>query len=378
MWSIAILLLFFSAMPIIAHTSSYRPDNWVLFFSVLAAYILIVSPERVKTLILLAIIPVVTFYIKATGLYIGIAVFINLLLADRLRDAVRYALLFFTFFGLTVVALHFGTDGAFSSGLTTGAQVKYSWFLAIQCLSVSQLWIFIILPILIGTHLRHSNTIFRKEQIVLLTFFMVSLITGVITSRRLGANSYYYLDCFTFGIVISIGWLAHYCQNLSKLKFSNPQNTALAALILLFIFQSFPSTNEIQGFLQGRLPQDIALYRTKLYQDDREKLSELCNQNKLKCFSDDEGLNVMLDNPQIIFPMVQTMLIQSGLLNIASIVSPVERQEYDIIALTGSQWKYFNVDPFPKEFKESLSLNYQEFRTPFKYHIFRPKNIKNN
>ncbi len=373
-WSIAMVIVFFSATPLISHTISYRPDNWILFFSIFSAYILIVMPIRYYTLISLAIIPITAFFIKATGLYISIAVFLYLVIDNRLRDAFKYAVLTSALFTVVLAIMHTITNGIFIAGLHSGAQVRYSWLLSIQCLNVPQLWLFLILPPLIALHIFPVNTQLKKEQSVLFIFFIVAFIVGLLTSRRLGANSYYYLDSFAFGVVITISWFAHHLKKPSKIP--HFQNISMAALVLLFILRVYPSTGEVQNLLHARSTQDIALYRTNVFKHDREKIEALCNQKDLSCFSDDAGLNVMFDKPQIIFPLVQSMLIQSGFLEMASMVKPIEKQTYDLIALTGSRWKYFNVNPVPQEFYEVLKIYYKKIETPLKYQIYKRKTIK--
>ena len=103
------------------------------------------------------------------------------------------------------------------------------------------------------------------------------------------------------------------------------QNISMAVLVLLFILEVYPSTSEVKDLLHGRSIQDIALYRTNLFKHDRKNIEAFCNQKNLSCFSDDAGLNVMLDNPQIIFPLVQSMLIQSGFLEMTSTTERLQK-----------------------------------------------------
>lgn len=376
-WSIAMVAVFFSVAPLITHTTSYRPDNWVMFFSVLAAYILITNPLRFYILFLLAVIPITAFFIKATGLYIAIAVFIYLIVVKRHRDALIYALTVSILFAATILIINAGTNGLFAAGLISGAKVPYSWLLMVQCLNVPQMWLFLIIPILMATQVFPVDTQIKKERAALLIFFFISFLIGLVTSRRLGANAYYFLDSFAFGLVITISWLAYYLKY--KPLVSSFQTVTAALLVLLYLFQGYGYSfgMEIGNLVKGRTRLDIALSRTQIYKHDREKISAICNEENFACFSDDAGLNVMLDKPQVIFPLVQVMLIQSGLLSEKTMIGPLEKQEYNLVILTGSQWRYFNVNPIPSEFSQALNKYYREIKSPSKYHVFKRKKVEN-
>lgn len=184
---------------------------------------------------------------------------------------------------------------------------------------------------------------------------------------RVGSNTYYYLDPFVFGLSISTVWLAYFFHSFSKRDYD--AKILVSALILIISLFGFHS-NEFRQILLGEKRVDISVQQTQRFVGERQKLAEHINQNNLSCYSDDPGLNVLLDKPNIIYPIMQTMYIHSGFLDISSLLDPVIKQEYDIIALTGTTWRYYKYESIPREFFVVLEEFYAPVETDFSYRIF--------
>lgn len=366
-WSIALIMFFFCVQPVTQHTISYRPDNWVMFLSVLSAYILISRPENYWSLILLAMLPVVAFFLKATGLYISLAVFIDLFVRQGKKISFFYALLTFIFFLVSVFIVNAFTEAQFVQGLIDGASVEYSFVLAYNIVALPQMWIPIIISFLLMPKIMKADNIKKKQVRTFAIFFVISFIVSVLTSLRVGSNTYYYLDPFVFGLSISTVWLAYFFHSFSKRDYD--AKILVSALILIISLFGFHS-NEFRQILLGEKRVDISVQQTQRFVGERQKLAEHINQNNLSCYSDDPGLNVLLDKPNIIYPIMQTMYIHSGFLDISSLLDPVIKQEYDIIALTGTTWRYYKYESIPREFFVVLEEFYAPVETDFSYRIF--------
>jgi hypothetical protein len=69
-------------------------------------------------------------------------------------------------------------------------------------------------------------------------------------------------------------------------------------------------------------------------------LAERINGAGLYCYSDDPGLNVLLDQPAVIYPLLQMQMVEAASLPRETLLGPMERTEFDCVVLSGVRWRY--------------------------------------
>ena len=104
----------------------------------------------------------------------------------------------------------------------------------------------------------------------------------------------------------------------------------------------------------------------------RQEIADRINAGGQRCFSDDPGLNVLLDEPAVINMLVPTLLIQQGVLSREEILRPIRRQEYDLILLTELRWRYRGTELPPPWMIEVVKRHYRGVRRENGYLVFEP------
>ena len=351
-WVATTCIVFFAVRPVVGHTVSYRPDHWVLGFSILTCYLLMTRGDRWWTLGLAAIFPVVAFFMKATGIAILIATLVVLLVNRRWRSAAIYAAVSVFVLLATIILVNLASGGAFVSGLRTGVNVPFTFALVLRSLDVPQLWLPLIVPVFLLFLPVAPDDRRSDKRNVIIVFWLVTLVYGMISAARLGSNSYYYVESFTYALVLTVSWIADEWQ--SSTKPSAGSSSAIAVLIVLFSVQTLS-----EGIRYRQNPiTDPALMETLLFGDDRNVIAREVNNRGMRCFSDDPGLNVLFNDPMIIDPMVQSHLIVGGSLDMNTMVDPVVQRAYDLIVLTRRRWHYHDTPHLPTEFIEAVEQHY--------------------
>jgi hypothetical protein len=370
LWFWLALIVYIAPYQVQQHAVSYRPDNWILFLAVLACYLRIKLPTSHLSYFALICIPLVAFLIKAPGVYICGAVIISFWFQHQWKVGFGYGLITVIIFGIIIIFLQILSKGAFLDAFFSGMSVKFSLNNSFSTFISTYIWIPILLPAFI---IRQSSNLAGNGQeklSVIFSFWLVSLIGGFLFSTRTGSAAYYFLDSYTFGSILFIYWLASTVSKnfLKKAGFG----LTICALIIMLILQTLWNLHNSVAYI------DIAVTRAERFAKDRSELANWVNSKHWQCYSDDPGLNVLLDYPFVILPMTQSILIDSGALEINTLLEPVIRQEHDIIILTGKSWSYRGISNLPSSFFEEVRRNYEvtKIKPETNYVVMLPKSRK--
>jgi hypothetical protein len=366
-WIMATCLLFFTPLPVVQHTTSYRPDNWILWLSVLACYLIVTRPERPLALIAASLIPVIAFFIKAPGFAIIGSVILALLISRRYLVATLCGAGSCAALILSIVGMNLASNGVFLESMRHSLNAPFSFEQIFWCLGVPQLWLPLSLPFVLIPRLWPVHVEQNRQRCVITIFWLVSLTSSLIVAARLGSNSHYFIESFVFGLVITIMRAAD--EFATRRQSSTAMRTIAAAMVILFLLPGLPRS--IDHILT--VPKDFALTETLLFARDRQIISTTIRAERLSCFSDDPGLNVLLEKPAVVDPLVQSMAIHAGALDKETMIGPVVKEEYDLIVLTGFGWTYRGVPRIPQDFVEATREHYDQVPSETKYQVYMPR-----
>lgn len=371
-WLWIALIVFLAPYPIHEHASSYRPDNWILFLSLLLCFLRLKFPKSRLVFIMLICIPTLAFFIKATGI-IGLgAIVASFWIERRWKTGVIYGISACVVLGLSIIVLQILSHGSFLVAFGSGMKVSFSPLYILQSFNLPQMWLPLILPLfLLNLFSPLRNDMHRKLSVVF-SFWSITLFGAFLFALRTGSASYYFLESYAFGTILFIYWgmSAFKSNSLLKPHYLPAYGWVFTLLIML----------NFSPLIKSFLPQvkNIAIIKTERFGGERERIAQWINANGWQCYSDDPGLNILLKKPMVIYPLMQSFLIKSNALNLDSLLSPVARQEHDIIVLTGIPWSYMGTQHLPQSFLVAIKKYYNVVKLDVKskYTIMIPKSMK--
>ncbi len=108
----------------------------------------------------------------------------------------------------------------------------------------------------------------------------------------------------------------------------------------------------------------------------RAALAKDINERGWRCYSTLPSLNVLLDKPQVIDPMLHVMLHRKGLVSDEDYIGAVRSQRYDMIVMTRARFQHQGVVAPSDAFLEALQKSYvQVAKVEPSYYVFRPRKL---
>lgn len=362
-------LLWIGTYPLVEHTVSYRPDNWVLMLSVLAAWILTARSERRWALPILVLLPPVAFHVKATGLLLVGAVGLVHLVRRQWRRAALVGAAQVALVGLSVLALDLGSGGEYVRGLSGAVKVPWSaGFLPLPHLlglGDPLIPLFALGPLPVAILVARGNVPEGSHDAlsVLGCFWAVTLVGYGLATMRAGSSAYYLLEPASYGLLLLLCGvqLLIASRRLERFRWRGP----LAVLVIATLASVSPI--ESAGRPHG---VDISLGRTELVGAFREALAARVNAQDGVCYSDDPGLNVLLDRPAVIYPLLQLQMMETGRLAPETLFGPVERHDHRCVIFSGIDWRYRGRSVVPMSFRTLVAREYPwvEAVGPYRIH----------
>ena len=376
-WVPVIFAALFCHYGVMQHTISYRPDNWVFALSAAACYLLLAHPATCWSLGALAVLPVLAYMIKAPGLWIAGAVVLSLWAQQRWRAGLVCALATSGLLAVSILGVQWASDGAFLDSFAGAMNRPYSAIYLRPLLNDPRLWLPLLLPLFVVLAVPVSDEAVRRKWRVVTIFWALALAAALATMPRAGSNTYYLIDAYAFGLVLTVAWLADAVRRRTATTRSG--FPAVAGLVMLFVLLNLSpwlsALSNLAQALDGTNPlagRDVAVVRTMRYGRHRQEIADRINAGSQRCFSDDPGLNILLDEPAVINMLVPTLLIQQGVLSREEILRPIRRQEYDLILLTELRWRYRGTELPPPWMIEVVKRHYRGVRREKGYLVFEP------
>jgi hypothetical protein len=363
-FALAALVAWLSAEAIIEHAVSYRPDHWNLFLSLCACHLLLRADRPAWAIALLIIIPVAAFFIKANGVFLVVPIACSLWLERRARQALWTSVGSLMLLSLVSMLLQYFTAGRFAEGLFAGTQVPSSVSYLTALLRQPQHWIPLLVPICLLGWVAKTNEPERRVWRVILLFWLCSLGSASLSALRAGSNMYYFVEPYTYGVLLVTGWGSRVSVLCKGAWLSH--RPALAGLCLMF------SLHAVQPwfYLLAEQPVDATVAMTRRVGAERVFWADLINREGWRCYSDDAALNVLLDRPTVIYPLIQNLMLLARRLSVDDLLRPVINREYDLVLLTGLTVRYRGVESVPPVFMSAVDAHYERMSIDSKYQVF--------
>lgn len=367
-WRVLAILILSSYYPILQHTASYRPDNWLLFLSISACYLLISESNRLAFPVVI-VLPALAFAIKATGLTIAVATVAYLAMRRQWRQMGVYAILSAVILFSMLMCIHWFSEGqyglAFSSGLEVDYSVKYALMAVLQ-----PIVIFVtVAPLLSIGHVWPIPPIPSKHQkafLAVFVFCIVELICNFCFSMRGGSNTYYFISAYFFGTILLVNWLS---------LIASPQSEAHRGSLILGLILLLLQLSHVANHARVPSGEDVAALKTKMYADDRSTTARFINGKQWTCLSDDAGLNVLLERPLLIYPLRYQLMMESRVKKNPMIMGMIAEKKADIVVLTELRWSYHGKMNMPQSLLSQIDRHYvkKKLIENVKYTIFVPR-----
>lgn len=377
-------LLWIGTFPLVQHTMSYRPDNWVLALSVLACWLLSVQEPAATVkgrtaagrppesragkafpgtwhLLALVLLPAVAFHVKATGAVLVGAIGLVHLVRRQWSRAVLVGGAQTALIAGSVLALDALSDGAYSDGLRGAVSVPWDPGLVLLPhlfrLGDPLIPLFLLgpLPVVVWALRRPSGPdawlASRAALVAVSCFWLVTLLGYGAATVRAGSAPYYLLEPASYGLVLvlyGIGLLPD-APRLRHVRWRGPLTVGLLAALA--------AGSTLDAVLRPH-GVDIALMRTEHVGAHRAALADRVNAQDGVCYSDDPGLNILLRRPAVVYPLLQLQMIQSGALPPDALSGPVERHEYRCVIFSGLDWSYRGLRIMPPPFRTLVGREY--------------------
>ena len=364
-WIVIPLLLMLAERHVFNHSVSYRPDNWVLFFSASCCLVILSGKQGWRSHALLTTLPVLAFYTKATALSLLGSVVIALIVLQRTREAMRVAGVSLLLLLSTGAVLQYASDGRFLEAFSSGAGVGFSMKRSVMFLVDPLLAFVVSLPILLSRYWSKKSRPASRPALTLRVFWAVGLFSSIVAVTRTGSNFYYFIEPYFYGSLLLAYWLHSTVLPASSSALRLTSSTAILAVS----FVSFASHVGYSG------KPDISLFETLLFADERQYAADIANASGSAIFSSDPGLNVLLNSPRVVHPSLQTELILGGVLSPETLLGPVEQCEYARIYLTKHGFQFHGVLGLPPEFFEAVERQYQLAPYDGDYLVYEPKQL---
>ena len=120
---------------------------------------------------------------------------------------------------------------------------------------------------------------------------------------------------------------------------------------------------------------DIALIRTEVMGPQRGLLAERVNAQDGVCYSNDPSLNVLLDRPGVIYPLLQRQMIETGTLSSEIMDGPLDRQELRCVIFSGIDWRYRGRPVVPEAFRARVGEEFAWSEQFGRYTIHYPDSV---
>lgn len=262
------------------------------------------------------------------------------------------------------MALQFLSAGQFAAGLFSAAQSPAGLPYLTALLGQSQYWLPLFFPICLLAWRRRTEEPERRVGRVLVAFWLSSLCMAILSALRAGSNLYYFVEPYTYGVLLvtvwaSRSWPVHGWMRLGR-------RPALAGLCLLFCLH----TVQPWLYLLVARPVDATVTVSRRVGAERALWAELINREGWHCYSDDAALNVMLDRPAVIYPLIQHLQLLARRLSADDVLRPVAKREYDLVLLTGLTQRYRGIDSVPPALAHALRTHYERMALDSKYQVY--------
>jgi hypothetical protein len=369
------LVLWMGTQAFLRHAVSYRPDNWLLFLSALAIWVL--SHPKLKESVriwVLLLLPTLSFHVKAPGLAVGLAIFLAVGFSSRWKRAFLLGLGQGLVLFLSLLWAQLATDGvyfqAFSGGVVN-VGLSFQNSLAALIDSLDPVLLLLILgPLAVLPKTIRLATADPSVR-VLTVFWGLALPVSVMAAVRNGSDSYYFMEVGTFGLLLSLAVLSRWHEADGP---SRQDRTATpGAPWILVAMATLLSLPVAATRTSEDLTWDVALVRSTLLAETRPVLARRINAEGLYCYSDDPGLNILLHRPAVIYPLLEQQMMGSGVLEDGAAERAVHDQTYDCVVSSGINWSFRGKTVIPPSYWRAVEAAYPRIETLGRYRIFFPE-----
>jgi hypothetical protein len=289
------------------------------------------------SLLVLLLLPSLAFHVKGPGAAIAGAIVASLALQGRVRrgfvlGGVQVAVLL-----VTIYALELFSSGSYLAGLQGIGRVPASASNVLRALVRDPVvpWI-LVLPVVWLPGLLRRDVERSSALVTLFTFWAVTGLAYGLAAARSGSNTYYFLEPATYGLLLVLALIPRR-RTVTGAAVDGPLPVTTVALTLGTGLLALPIAVSLA--VKGRAA-DVELFRTERLATTRPKLAERINEAGLYCYSDDPGLNVLLDRPAVIYPLLLVQMVEAGTLPRERLLGPVEQNEFDCVVLSHVRWRY--------------------------------------
>jgi len=362
-WAPVLLGLWLCGEPVIEHAVSYRPDHWNLALSATACALLVWRPEARGTLAFVVVAPAVAFFVKAPGLWILAPAAAALAARGDLRGALAAAFGPLALVGAGVTGLELASDGAFLRGARSGLGVPFGAWLTLAAAAWPLLWIPLAFPLATVRRAWPPRDPAAARLLTVHLFWLGAALQAAVTAARFGSSTYYFVDAWTFGLVLLV---AHAAEAVRARRAGPAGVAGLLAVALAFA--------ALAGLWTRRVlvadPRDTAVLRTLRAGPHRARLAAAIEAGGWRCYSDDPGLNALLREPQVIYPRRQVIGLETGRLAPRALLGPVEAREHDVVLLTGIYLPYRGLPGLPRTFFAAVAQRYDRLGEVGPYAVY--------
>jgi hypothetical protein len=210
--------------------------------------------------------------------------------------------------------------------------------------------------------------VFRRSEppriyVAVACFWSTTALLYGLAAIRSGSGPYYFLEPASYGLLICLSGTAHRPDAAGT-----PVAHATYGLLFLALL-AIPKAARA-----SRVPTYVppAIRQTLAVGTDRVALAARINEADHYCYSDDPGLNVLLDRPAVIYPMLPQQMIAAGRLPPGILTDPIRRHDFDCVVLSGLSWEYRGLEIPPPEFVELVESEYPREETFGAYRVRLP------
>ena len=349
-------LLWVGTYTLVEHTISFRPDHWVLAFSALLCWLTTLETDRAGLLerraitAAITVVPLLAFHIKATGLLLIGAVGLVHLVRRQWRRALIIGGAQAGLILASVSLMNVMSDGAYLAGLRGAVHVPWDTRLILlpYLARLGDPWIPLMLlgpmPLVIWLTLRPRDVSPSSAWAPVVSFWIVTLLGYGFATVRSGAAPYYFVEPASYGLLLVLCSV----RILSNARPLDPYPSTGPVVVLLLLTVTVGTAIDSIRQPHG---VDIALVRTEVLGAERGLLAERVNAQDGVCYSNDPSLNVLLDRPRVIYPLLQRQMIETGVLSSETLYGPLDRQELRCVIFSGIDWRYRGRPVVPEAFR---------------------------
>lgn len=362
------LLTLTGTYEMIRHGVSFRPDHWNLALSVGACLFCIWGHGK-GIWLALVVVPSVAFFIKAPGVYVMLPVALACLLRHGVQAAAVYAVSSVATLFSAVWLVNTASGGAFESAMNSGASVPFSIRFPVAIVADSPgIWLPLFFPML-RLHEWVTRSPRQMPTTVMAAFWAVSMAVAFLTATRHGSSSYYFLEPATFGTLLLT-------ETLGRRRAWVPagrEGVVVPAVLLIYVLGllQMPAANRGLDRLVRGWPTEAIAERAER-RETIETLAEEINRKSWVVYSDDPHLNFALDTPQVMYPILQKMLYDAGVIGDEQYIAAVENQRYDLLFMTGYTFAHQGVKAPTEALFDAVRTNYRLIGRENHYQVMAP------